>query len=188
MNKLYKQKQFLSQEELTLLQNYVKQTARWTSMEDAYWNDRCLYTEAILEDERKDIYNLVVDIKKRIAEAIKSFYDKDVVPDLINFVRWPEGIDQPPHCDDMTDQGERTSWFHHREFGAVIYLNSDFVGGKTYYPNFSYESDLEPGMLVVHPGNPEYTHGVTKVFHGTRYTLASFWTTDKFYERPLNEV
>jgi len=187
MNELYQEKGFLSKEELQKINDYLRPSTKWMSLEDSYWTDRCLYPEGIIEDNREDIYNLLVDIKNRIAEKIKMFYNKDAVPDLINFVKWPEGIDQPPHCDDMSDHGPEREWFNHREWGAIIYLNSDFVGGKTYYPKFYYEADLEPGMLVIHPGNQDYNHGITKVFNGTRYTIASFWTTDKKYEKVLND-
>jgi len=186
MDKIHQKKNFISKIEVEKIVKYLKETDGWSKGGDDYWDGRCLYIEAIEADGRSDIYKLLFEIKNRIALEIQSFYVKEAFPDLINFVRWPEGIEQPPHCDDMSDSGPERSWFNHREWGAIIYLNNDFVGGKTYYPNFGFEADLEPGMLVIHPGNQEYLHGITKVFHGTRYTIASFWTTDPSYERKMN--
>jgi hypothetical protein len=86
-------------------------------------------------------------------------------------------MSQPPHADDMTDTN--ISGFEHRSFGSIIYLNNDYLGGHTYYPNFDIEIIPEAGKLAVHPGDPNHLHGVTKIENGIRYTVASFWTTEK---------
>jgi hypothetical protein len=94
-------------------------------------------------------------------------------------------MEQPPHADDMTNAKSENEnsldWFAHREYGAIIYLNDNYNGGHTYYPNHNFDIKPEAGKLAVHPGNPEHLHGVTKVSDEIRYTLASFWTQDKEY-------
>ena len=82
----------------------------------------------------------------------------------------------------MSDSIEDGSeWFHHREFGAVVYLNDDFESGYTYYPNFDVEIKPKAGTLVLHPGDEIHRHGVRGSRGGNRYTISSFWTKDATY-------
>jgi hypothetical protein len=62
---------------------------------------------------------------------------------------------------------------------AIIYLNDDYEGGHTYYPNFNFDITPKSGSLAVHPGNVDHLHGVTEVKNLMRYTIASFWTKQK---------
>ena len=126
---------------------------------------------------------IFLEIKKRIGGKIEELYGIDTVyPDHLSVSRWFPGTSLPPHVDDMTDSKEEgDEWFHHRDFGIVVYLNEEFTGGETYYPN--HEVDVEPkvGRLVIHPGDSNHEHGVRKVEGGTRYTLSSFWTKNIEY-------
>jgi hypothetical protein len=79
------------------------------------------------------------------------------------------------------DHKESLEWFNHREYGAIIYLNDNYSGGHTYYPNHNFDIAPAVGKLAIHPGDPEHLHGVSKIEDGVRYTLASFWTQDEKY-------
>ena len=39
----------------------------------------------------------------------------------------------------------------------------------------------EPGMIVIHPAGLRYTHGVSKMISGYRYTISTFFTFDYTY-------
>jgi predicted 2-oxoglutarate/Fe(II)-dependent dioxygenase YbiX len=95
-------------------------------------------------------------------------------------VRWREGDEMTPHADNMEQDGTENSspW---RAFGGVLYLNSDFCGGKIYYPNLGIEVTPKPGMIVLHPAGIKYTHGVSKITKGKRYTVSTFFTYEKNY-------
>jgi hypothetical protein len=71
--------------------------------------------------------------------------------------------------------------FSYREFGSIVYLNDNYSGGHTYYPNYNFDIKPEAGKLAVHPGDPEHLHGVSKIEGTTRYTLAAFWSRNKDY-------
>lgn len=58
------------------------------------------------------------------------------------------------------------------EYGVVIYLNDNFVGGELHYPDRDLTIKPEKGMLVYHSG--DVLHEVLKVTSGDRYTLTSF--------------
>ena len=153
---------------------------------DGYWANRCLNGITIYEEYNKEIGKLMYDIRARAWKAIQEAYGLEkVYPDLFQIVRWYPGTDQTPHCDDMTNielNEEIAEAFGHREFGSVIYLNDNYTGGHTFYPDHNIEIVPRVGTLAVHPADPTHMHGVTKVEGGMRYTLASFWTQreDKF--------
>ena len=66
-----------------------------------------------------------------------------------------------------------------REFKLRGILNENFEGGMLYYPNKNIEIKPKKGYSAIHLGNLEYLHGVTKITHGSRYTIASFLTYDE---------
>ena len=92
---------------------------------------------------------------------------------------FPE-TEQPAHADDMTNY-EGMEWFHHRHYGAILYLNDDYKGGHTFYPQHNFEIIPKAGTLALHPGDTNHLHGVTKIKNSKRYTIASFWTREKKY-------
>jgi hypothetical protein len=67
----------------------------------------------------------------------------------------------------------------HREYGSIVYLNNNFSGGETFYPQHNISIVPKPGMLAIHPADSNHMHGVSEIKDGIRYTIASFWTFDK---------
>jgi hypothetical protein len=172
-------KDFLSFEETANILDFARNTNSWANAGHEFWDGRIINTFMI---ENKNIQNTMYNIKSRAAEKIKKAYSltTDIYPDLFQITRWFPGMEQPPHSDDMenTDHSEQNK---HREYGAIIYLNDDFVGGRTFYPQHNFEIIPEPGKMAVHPGTTDHMHGVTRVEGGIRYTIASFWTKEKRY-------
>ena len=60
----------------------------------------------------------------------------------------------------------------------MLYLNTDYEGGKTYFEEFDNVIEPEVGKLVLFPAGLEYRHGVTEVTRGDRYTMPIWLTTD----------
>jgi prolyl 4-hydroxylase len=177
---------FLTPEECNKILNFVKSVEPWENGGAEFWVNRTLNARSIYANHNPEIGKLLYDIREKVAESIKSLYQlPNIYPDLFQVVRWFPGMEQPPHADDMTNAKSENEnsldWFAHREYGAIIYLNDNYNGGHTYYPNHNFDIKPEAGKLAVHPGNPEHLHGVTKVSDEIRYTLASFWTQDKEY-------
>lgn len=175
----------LTKEECNYLISVAEKTKQWEKAGSDFWDDRCLNVPLISKNGDVEAARLLLNIKDRIAEAITSLYklDKKIYPDLLQIVRWFPGLEQSPHCDDMTDTDtEGLEWFKHRNFASVIYLNDDYVGGHTYYPQYNFEIIPKAGSMAIHPGTSDYMHGVTKIENKIRYTIASFWTFEKEYE------
>jgi hypothetical protein len=172
----------LSSDEVEKVLEFARSTGSWGSGGGDFWAGRSLGGELVqpLNREVSLIMNKAKNnIKKLIMENITN--EVEVYPDLFQIVRWFDGMEQPPHADDMVNAGEGFEWFRHRSFGAILYLNDNYTGGHTYYPNYNIEIVPKPGMVAIHPGDSDHLHGVTKIEGAVRYTLASFWTYEKEY-------
>lgn len=175
-------KNFLNKDDCEYLINTVKNVDCWEKNHGDFWENRILSDTTIYKDIDKIAGRLLYDVRIKISDVIKKEYklSKQVYPDLCQVVRWFPGQQQPPHADDMKDT-EGHEWYHHRDYGSIIYLNDNYDGGNTYYPKQKLSITPEIGTLLVHPGDQEHFHGVTKIKNSTRYTISSFWTLDKNY-------
>lgn len=169
---------FISKDDAEYLVNAVKECDLWESGGSEFWDNRVINYHRILEKDR-DAAVIMLDANIRCSMKIKEEYGLDlpVYSDTLQVVRWFPGMHQPPHADDMTNTD--IDGFSHRVFGSVIYLNDNYSGGHTFYPNFNFEVVPKTGSMAIHPGNPEHLHGVTEIKDSIRYTIASFWTFNK---------
>lgn len=167
---------FLNKQECEMLIDYANKSNRWTGGGSDFWADR-VFPPALFD---KDSVELVLfkNIYKRIQDFIKKEYNLEKIEaDEMSIVRWFPGTEQPPHCDDMSNTD--IQGFSHRNFGVIVYLNDDYQGGQTYYPQHSFYVEPKQGKIAVHPGDSDHLHGVTKIEKNIRYTIASFWSKDK---------
>lgn len=170
---------FIDIEECKYLVEFAKNSNLWESGGgNGFWDNRVINYYAVLLVDPKAA-KILMDSNNRCREIINKNYSlsENVYSDTLQIVRWFPGMEQPPHADDMSNTD--VQGFDHRVFGSIIYLNDDYSGGKTYYPNFNFEIIPEPGKLAIHPGDPEHLHGVTKINDNIRYTISSFWTFKK---------
>jgi len=168
---------FLEEKDLNLLDSYVSTNLLFEFQRDdeLFWDRRVL--RVFSSTTPVYIKEAVIKILSRIEGAITDYYhlqDK-LYCDTIDFIRWPQGIEQVPHADSENPDGSVHNFFW-RTYGCVLYLNRNFQGGVLYYPNKGVSLTARPGTLAFHPGTLEYLHGVSPITEGTRYTIASFWT------------
>lgn len=164
---------FVNSQELLQL-NRLAQTCQWVRTEDGgVWDRRSypLYFSSQYEALAKEIHN-------RIRSKMQEVFDKELYADSVSLARWTRGDSQEPHADGEEAGGVRHR-YHWREYGCVLYLNSRYRGGHIYFPNQNLRTRPKPGTLVFFPGTLEYLHGVEPVKVGQRFTLNSFWTTQK---------
>lgn len=165
---IFIEKSFLDKETCSVFLNLAKQTEEWEGGGHDFWANRVLHF--------KKIFGLNNNIQNTVVNKIRNFinikYNTEVYCDTIDIIRWTEGLSQPPHID-------ACEGLEYRDYGCIIYLNDDYEGGHTYYPDRSIDINPISGMIVVHPGSEDYYHGVTEVKNNVRYTIASFWTTTK---------
>jgi len=176
--------EFLTEEECSKIVNLVSNIEEWErEPNNSFWDNRGLEDKNIYKNYDAEIGKLLYSIRQRVQAKIKELYSLDeVYPDHMAVSRWFNGMSQPPHADDMTNaEGPGHEWFAHRDFGAIIYLNNNYSGGHTFYPEHNFEIIPKVGTLAIHPGDPNHLHGVTMVQGNTRYTISSFWTRDKAF-------
>jgi predicted 2-oxoglutarate/Fe(II)-dependent dioxygenase YbiX len=65
------------------------------------------------------------------------------------------------------------------EYSSILYLNADYDGGELYFEELDLMIKPKANQLVFFPSGSEFRHEVKPVLSGDRYTLASFYTTDK---------
>jgi hypothetical protein len=171
-------KSLISKEDCQYLVDLVKSYDIWESGGSSFWDDRVINYYSILKIDKKAA-SIMLEANRSCSKIIKQHYglNSDAYSDTLQIIRWFPGMSQPPHADDMSNSDIKG--FEHRAFGSIIYLNDDYSGGHTFYPNFDIEVVPEAGSIAIHPGDPEHLHGVTTIENSIRYTIASFWTLDK---------
>lgn len=169
---------FLSQEDCDYLIKAANGSNMWEGGGHEFWDDRVINYETMMWHD-KHASSIMLKANASCSKIIKEKYNLDIpiYSDVFQIVRWFPGMEQSPHADNMSNTN--VTGHEHRLFGAIIYLNENYKGGHTYYPNFDLEIIPKSGSLAIHPADPEHLHGVTQVENLIRYTLASFWTFDK---------
>lgn len=155
--------------------NTVQELYSWTvknehlfgSYGNSFWAGRGLHSDQMPT-------NIKLSISTAFHRAIDIIGDKTLECELLDITRWPPGYELHPHADAEEPCGKQHIYWW-RKFGAIIYLNDNFIGGELYYPSLNITVKPQPGMLAVHPGTLKYLHGVKPVVGNTRYTLTSFF-------------
>jgi hypothetical protein len=166
---------FLSAEEINYLISVCKTVPLWDERNNPYWDGRVvsMFTASRRIQCGESISMLGSEIVLRLSKLIQEKFEveKQVFVDCLDLVRWPVGSEMTPHVDEVPHA--------HRLWGSVIYLNDDYDGGETYYPNLGVSVKPRSGMAVVHRGDSHHLHGVSKVENGERFTIATFWGVDR---------
>ena len=178
-SKIFKKENFIDESYIVNVLNFVKSTNVWekSKKDGDFWSMRTIDTHNVPDEIKTILKDIYIKTEKFILESYNL--STPVYMDTINLVRWFPGQSQPAHCDDMTDNDAEKIKFSHRAFGSIIYLNDDYSGGETFYPNFEIIVKPKKNTCVVHPGDCDHLHGVTQVENSVRYTIASFWTHDQ---------
>lgn len=170
---------FLSKKEVSDILNFAKDTDLWGNVGNGFWDGRVINAFNI-NKSNPELGVFLNSVKERILKTAKEAYGikTEIYSDIIALTRWFPGMEQTPHSDNMENTPDHYN-HKHREYGVVIYLNDDFEGGVTFYPQHKFSVSPEPGKLAIHPASTDHMHGVSKIEGNIRYTLTSFLTFDK---------
>lgn len=61
-----------------------------------------------------------------------------------------------------------------RRVSCLLYLNDSYTGGELFFPNFNIKVIPEKGDFLVFPSSFIFTHKVSPVLSGTRYSIATW--------------
>jgi len=170
---------FLSKDEVSSILNFARNTDLWSNVGSGVWDGRVINAITISKND-PSLGLFLNNVKERILKTAKESYgiETEIYSDILALTRWFPGMEQMPHSDNMENTPDHHN-HQHREYGIVIYLNDDFEGGITFYPQHKFSITPEPGKLAIHPASTDHMHGVTKVEGAIRYTMTSFLTFDK---------
>lgn len=167
---------FLDNDQVNLLLDLCLNTDQWRRINNSVWDNRTINFYTLINEQK--FAPTIKDILKRTQNIIKQEYGlDDIYADTIDLCRWFPESNQPPHCDNMFGTNDHAV-NKHRDFGCIIYLNDDYGGGETYYPDNNCSIKPKAGKLAIHPADCNHRHGVKTVKDKIRYTVASFWTTN----------
>ena len=169
--KLWEYEDFLTSEEILAILDPV------CALEDDEW-----YEEDLPEYDRHHAgrtyeisrlpggYGLAASINIKVAELLKNV---DSIVQVGSVVRGTDKITPSGmHRDNEDGQYEEQNRNATVKYGVLMYLNEDFDGGETCYPELGIEYKPKPGVLLIHDaGN---MHGVNSISNGTRYSMTSF--------------
>jgi len=133
-------------------------------------------------DAPDEIRALMTNIRSRAIALIQRAYKlkQPLYADSFAMTRWRLGEDQKPHADSENLDGSPHP-YPWRQYGAIMYLNTDYEGGQLIFPQHGVAPVISAGMLAFFPGDRHHVHGVTPIERGVRYTLAMFLTHDKMH-------
>jgi hypothetical protein len=169
---------FITEDEKNMFLTFLNNSKEefWADQEEP-WNKRVMFLHTIMNHDI-ELYKILVEIKDRQKSFIESNITngKPVYSDGIALVRWFVGQKQDPHHD-------QTQGYKYRDFGSILYLNDNYDGGNTYYPEYGISIKPISCSLAIHPGDFQHIHGVTEIKNTIRYTMPTFWTYDKEMSR-----
>lgn len=122
-------------------------------------------------------------LEQRLLQLVSKLYYKEgfIYTETSAIVKWYPGMYMDIHIDNHKEHpgygnGEITDF---RDFSSVCYLNDDYEGGGTYFPDDNRICIPERGKVVFFPSG--YNHGVAEVKKSNRYTVATWFSLNENY-------
>ena len=177
--KIYEFENFISDSVCDIIINWFSQSPKiTTSSAQKLFNGKTIDYNNI---ENKEVKKLVNKFKFDATKiAMQVFNEENLYPDYTDLVLWESGSGMLIHADNCDSEGN-PNYVPWRDYSGVVYLNDNFVGGETWFPQFG-PKFIKPkkGKFVLYPAGLEYSHGVTTVI-GTRYTMPIWFTRNGNY-------
>lgn len=126
------------------------------------------------------VYDAISSIIDDVAELVETTFNVKVHRPLPTVMRMGEGSGQAEHYDKMADfYIYSDAPIRDYDLTAVVYYNSDFIGGELRFPQHDLTIKPETGMVVIYPGDRFHTHEVLQITRGVRYTSPLFFSIEE---------
>lgn len=119
--------------------------------------------------------------EQKILQLVSKLYYKEgfIFTETCALIKWKPGMYMEEHTDNYPEDpgpngGIMTDF---RDFSSVCYLNDDYEGGATFFPEENKICIPEKGKIVFFPSG--YSHGVSEVKKSDRYTIATWFSLDE---------
>ena len=133
----------------------------------------------------------------RVTSHIRTENDSIVFPEMSTINEWPVGGCQPAHLDtysryELEHEEPVDATSPNREWTCILYLNDDFRGGETVFPDLKEDNmfSAEIGSGLVFQGI-YHQHGVNRVRRGERWTVSTWYTSNPekiLYPNPVRNL
>jgi hypothetical protein len=167
---------FLDEEMFSTFNAFAQSTKMYDLIEnDTFWNKKVVHLNSVffLSKVTKQYARLLRD------KLISEFNIEHVMYfDLLCVTRWLENTGHDLHAPSENLDGT-PSVLPWRDYGCILFLNDDFVGGDIEFPKQNIRIKPKPNTLIIYPGDAEFVHKKHVISTGTRYIIDSFWTKDK---------
>ena len=174
-NHIYEIENFIPASTCKKLVSWFKNQTKQSKNEgNSLFNNRTIPYSTIDNTEIKQIVN---SYKYDSTFHARKLFNKTLYPDYTDLVFWPSGLSMDVHADAVWLDGTPAK-FPYRYCAGVCYLNDDYEGGETFFPNFNTEVKPQIGKIALFPSNLEYQHGVKEV-KGERYTMPIWFSENK---------
>ena len=153
----------LSQEEHTLLLNYVKNAEYW---EEQPWKARTIASENL----PKEIFEILKKTFELVYKKSTDLYDVAINPfheSALHVVKFIKGFHLGPHVDTLSAEGNHIA--------SVYYINDDYIGGEIDFPDHKLKIKPKANSLIIFPGNENYVHAVHQIVDNNRYSSAMWF-------------
>lgn len=172
--KIYQFQNFVSKSDCYQITKWFEIQTKNTRNGESLFDNRTIPYSEVANPTIKRLMN-----KFRFDATIQSIvqFKERVYPEYTDLVYWPEGVSMDVHSDAWYPDGTPGK-FYWRKYGAVLYLNDNYEGGHTYFPDHGIEVEPEVGKLLLFPSDLEHQHGVTEVTRGHRFTMPIWFTSD----------
>ncbi len=164
--------------------NWFENTPKdYDNLQDEFFLGRTIAISNVNQYEVKKRFKI---FDQMMVQTIAKLFPEDeyIFTENTNVVKWPSGIRasdtssyaMDPHRDNEYDL-EKDEHLTMRDYTTICYLNDDYDGGHTFFPEYGTECIPETGKVVFLPS--DILHGVTSIRGGTRYTIATWFTRDR---------
>lgn len=168
---------FLSDRDCDSIVEWFSQAPKKSIPDNSFYDNRTLDYGSLTDTSIK---KLIAAFKFDSNFIVRHLFKETLYSDYNDLVCWHDGQMMDVHADNAYPDGT-PNYVPYRDFTSVLYLNNDFTGGKTFFPNQKVIVTPKKGTFVCYPATLEYSHGVSAIMSGTRYTLASWYTKQKEY-------
>ena len=169
-------KNFISNEHLEIAQRYCESIKTLTS-QIVGKNDK-ISTATEMKLNCPELHGIMQSYINIVKEKIEYMFGRELEKATVGIRRWDVAESQPPHGDGENLDGEPNNTYI-VDYGSIMYLNDNYLGGELYFPEYDLEIQPESGMLVFFPSGKYYIHEVRQIFSGVRYTAPHFWIPTK---------
>lgn len=131
-------------------------------------------TYAAMQKNAPQLFEIMQKYVDEIQTKIEYKFGRELESAHPGIRRWDAGEEQLIHADGENEDGTPNETYI-VDYGSIIYINDNYLGGEIYFPQHQIEITPKAGTLIFFPSSKYYLHGVRKILAGVRYTSPHFW-------------